>query len=106
MYAIRSYYANYRGSDRFRMWSAASSSGEEAYTMAMLLADKLPTVPWEIIGSDISTQVLDKARAGHYSLERSEGIPRITSYNVCYTKLLRDPGRTGCRTRLATPRRA
>jgi len=66
---------NYRGSDRFRMWSAASSSGEEAYTMAMLLADKLPTVPWEIIGSDISTQVLDKARAGHYSLERSEGIP-------------------------------
>jgi chemotaxis protein methyltransferase CheR len=59
----------------FRVWSAASSSGEEVYTLAMVLADNLPNTPWEIVGSDISTQVLDKAATGHYSLARTEGIP-------------------------------
>lgn len=59
----------------FRVWSAASSSGEEIYTLAMVLADALPNSPWEIVGSDISTQVLAKAATGHYSLARTEGIP-------------------------------
>lgn len=59
----------------FRVWSAASSSGEEAYSIAMTLAEALPNSPWEIVGSDISTKVLSKAVAGHYSLARTEGIP-------------------------------
>lgn len=59
----------------FRVWSAASSSGEEVYTLAMVLAENLPSTPWEIVGSDISTQVLEKAATGHYSLARTEGIP-------------------------------
>lgn len=59
----------------FRVWSAASSSGEEAYTLAMILAEYLSNTAWEIFGSDISTQVLSKARAAHYPLERIEGIP-------------------------------
>lgn len=59
----------------FRVWSAASSSGEEIYTIAMVLADNLPNTPWEVVGSDISTQVLAKAATGHYSLARTEGIP-------------------------------
>lgn len=59
----------------FRVWSAACSSGEEVYTLAMVLAENLPNTPWEIVGSDISTQVLAKATAGHYSLARTEGIP-------------------------------
>jgi chemotaxis protein methyltransferase CheR len=59
----------------FRVWSAASSSGEEVYTLAMVLAENLPNAPWEIVGSDISTQVLAKAAMGHYSLARTEGIP-------------------------------
>ncbi|WP_265943623.1 CheR family methyltransferase [Dechloromonas sp. A34] len=59
----------------FRVWSAASSSGEEAYSLAMVLAEHLPNTPWEIIGSDICTQVLAKAATGHYSLARTEGIP-------------------------------
>ena len=59
----------------FRIWSAASSSGEEIYTLAMVLANSLPNTPWEIVGSDISTQVLAKAATGHYSLARTEGIP-------------------------------
>ena len=59
----------------FRVWSAASSSGEEAYSIAMTLAETLPNSPWEIVGSDISTRVLAKAVAGHYSVARTEGIP-------------------------------
>ncbi|HEX6734463.1 MAG TPA: protein-glutamate O-methyltransferase CheR [Azonexus sp.] len=59
----------------FRVWSAACSSGEEVYTLAMVLAENLPATPWEIVGSDISTQVLAKAASGHYSLARTEGIP-------------------------------
>lgn len=57
---------------RFRVWSAASSSGEEAYSMAMLLAETIPHRQWEVIGSDLSTKVLDKASKGIYPMERIE----------------------------------
>jgi len=59
----------------FRVWSAASSSGEEAYSMAMVLADCLANAPWEVIGSDISARVLQRASAGHYPIERAKNIP-------------------------------
>ena len=67
----------------FRVWSAASSSGEEAYSIAMTLAEALPTTPWEIVGSDISTKVLARASAGHYSLARTEGIPTGYMHKYC-----------------------
>jgi len=60
----------------FRLWSAASSSGEEPYSLAMTVADGLPSTPWEIIASDISSRVLEKARHGHYPMERASHIPR------------------------------
>lgn len=59
----------------FRIWSAASSSGEEAYSMAMVLADCMQTTPWDILGTDISTRMLDGARRALYSLERGRHIP-------------------------------
>jgi len=59
----------------FRVWSAASSSGEEAYSMAMVLADCMQTTPWEILGSDISTRVLAGARRALYAMERGRHIP-------------------------------
>ena len=59
----------------FRVWSAASSSGEEAYSMAMVLADCMQTTPWEILGTDISTRVIDGARKALYSMERGRHIP-------------------------------
>ena len=59
----------------FTVWSAACSSGEEPYSLAMVLADHLGERDWQVTGSDISTAVLDKARSGHYSLERTGGIP-------------------------------
>ncbi len=59
----------------FRVWSAASSSGEEAYSIAMLLEDRLGARPWEIFASDLSTRVLASARRGQYSMERASGVP-------------------------------
>ena len=67
----------------FRAWSAASSSGEEVYTLAMVLAESLSNSPWEIVGSDISTRVLEKAATGHYSLARTEGIPSAYMQKYC-----------------------
>jgi chemotaxis protein methyltransferase CheR len=60
----------------FRVWSAASSSGEEAYSIAMLLDDKLGRTPWEVVGTDISTHVLEQCRVGRYPLERARNIPK------------------------------
>lgn len=59
----------------FRVWSAACSSGEEPYTIAMVLADRLGAGAWDVLASDISARVLDKARSGHYSMDRAEKIP-------------------------------
>tara|TARA_R100000322_G_scaffold104450_1_gene66570 strand:+ start:3064 stop:3861 length:798 start_codon:yes stop_codon:yes gene_type:complete len=59
----------------FRAWSAASSSGEEPYSLAMLLGDVLGSNTWEVIGSDISMQVLEKAERGLYPLARTNHMP-------------------------------
>ena len=67
----------------FRVWSAASSTGEEVYTLAMVLAESLPKNQWEVVGSDISTQVLGKAAKGHYPLARNEGIPTALMSKYC-----------------------
>ena len=64
-----------RGAPSLRVWSAAASTGEEAYSIAMLLEDGLPGRSWEVVGSDISARVLERARAGHYSMERISHFP-------------------------------
>lgn len=59
------------GFRKLRIWSAGSSSGEEAYTLAMILLEKRATLlkDWviEIIGTDISEAVLAQAREGIYT---------------------------------------
>ena len=72
-----------RAGQPLRVWSAASSTGEEAYTMAMVLADALGDAPWEIMGSDISTRVLQRARQGHYPMERCRQIPQAYLKRFC-----------------------
>lgn len=64
---------------RLSIWSAASSSGQEAYSIAMLIADQFGGLPgWDvsIIGTDLSTAILERARSGRYSqLEVNRGLP-------------------------------
>ncbi len=54
----------------FRIWSAAASSGAEAFTICIVLHQILGPnfggVPVEVLGTDLSTQILDEARAGLY----------------------------------------
>lgn len=60
----------------FRVWSAACSSGEEPYSIAMVLAERMAQRPWEIVASDISTRILEQARRAIYPMERAEKIPQ------------------------------
>lgn len=66
-----------------RVWSGACSSGEEAYSIAMTLAECLGNRPWELLASDISTRVLDKARAGLYRMVDADDIPRPLLVKYC-----------------------
>lgn len=64
---------------RLEIWSAACSSGQEAYSIAMLLREHFPeTINWEvrITASDISSDMLERTRAGLYNqVEVSRGLP-------------------------------
>ncbi|HTB34701.1 MAG TPA: protein-glutamate O-methyltransferase CheR [bacterium] len=60
-----------------RLWSAACSSGEEPYSLAMCLAEALgPQTPFSVVATDLSEQMLDKAVAGAYSGESCKRLPR------------------------------
>lgn len=76
----------------FRVWSAASSSGEEAYSIAMLLADQLTSTQWEIFGSDISTHVLQIASNAHYPMSRARQIPQHLLAKYCLRGVGRQEG--------------
>lgn len=80
---LRSLAAERRRNSPFRAWSAAASSGEEAYSMAMVLADTLGAAPWEIVGTDISQRMIERARRGHYPMERIDGIPAPLLKKYC-----------------------
>jgi chemotaxis protein methyltransferase CheR len=68
----------------YRVWSAAASNGAEAYTIAMILADKLGVDgAWEILGTDISNSMLEQARSGHYRIAEAEKIPREYLKKYC-----------------------
>ncbi|OEZ60081.1 protein-glutamate O-methyltransferase CheR [Duganella sp. HH105] len=66
-----------------RVWSAASSSGEETYSIAMVMADVLGDAVWEVLGTDISTRVLERARCGHYPMERASQMPQAYLKRYC-----------------------
>jgi chemotaxis protein methyltransferase CheR len=68
----------------FRLWSAASSSGEEAYSIAMVLDDFFGDKgKWEIFGSDINSVVIKKAKLGLYECLRIDAIPQEFLRKYC-----------------------
>ncbi len=100
-----------------KIWSAACSTGDEPYSLVMLLNQFLPFSQIHIIATDIDKQVLDKARMGLYNEKSLKGLPpefikkyftqvSTTSYQInqdvkrCVEfkehNLLKDPYPTGC----------
>jgi chemotaxis protein methyltransferase CheR len=66
-----------------RIWSAASSSGEEAYSIAMLLADRMGLKGWEVVGTDLSSAMVDKANRGMYPMDRAQHMPPFMLKRWC-----------------------
>lgn len=63
---------------KLEIWSAGCSSGEEPYTLAMVLSDyaeKRPGFQFSVLATDISSRVLEKASAGIFDHERVEPVP-------------------------------
>jgi len=60
---------------KFRLWSAACSTGEEAWSLAMLLATRSSPDSWQIVGTDVSAPSVESANRALYALERSGTIP-------------------------------
>jgi chemotaxis protein methyltransferase CheR len=69
------------GRTNLRVWSAASSSGEEAYTLGMIYLERLkpayPSLEIEIVGSDINSTVLETARQGIYREYSVRNTPKM-----------------------------
>jgi chemotaxis protein methyltransferase CheR len=67
-----------KGEKKIRAWSAGCSTGEEPYTLAMVLHDYFRNknkLSANILASDVNTAVLEKAFAGIYTRQDVEGIP-------------------------------
>ena len=71
--------ARKRGRKSLRLWSAACSSGQEPVSLAMTLAQSFPQLAdWrvQILATDLSDEMLDRARSGRYSqIEINRGLP-------------------------------
>lgn len=76
----------------FRVWSAACSSGQEAYSIAMLLDDMLGNRSWETVGSDIDTHMVDSARSGQYPIDLAREIPSPYLTRYCLKGVGREAG--------------
>lgn len=62
--------------NRLNIWSAACSTGDEPYTIAMILAKHLPLNQIHIYATDIDEDVLNFAKEGFYSARSLEGLPK------------------------------
>jgi len=81
-------YYQQKKNKKFKIWSAACSTGAEPYTMAMLLQEFALThsaFRYAILSTDISTEVLDIAHEGVYHLDMAKSIPK----NMCKKYLLK-----------------
>lgn len=80
---LKEYLANYEDTTKVQIWSAASSVGAEAYSIAMLCDTVLPSNRWEVLGTDINSHVIRKARMRLYPLSWSEKIPAELRSKYC-----------------------
>lgn len=63
-----------KGKRKIKIWSAACSSGEEPYTIAILLREYFPSLDFEIIATDLDETILEKAKEGKYKIDNLKGV--------------------------------
>jgi chemotaxis protein methyltransferase CheR len=71
-----------RPGNTFRVWSAASSTGEEPYSIAMVLKDRC-SCEWELLCSDVNRTVVEQAKVGVYPDMRVKNIPQEYLRRFC-----------------------
>lgn len=80
------------GERRLRLWSSASSSGMEPYSMAMTLRDALGAElsQWDalILATDIDTNMLNHGKKGHYDVREWENIPANYRQDYCRKEMI------------------
>jgi chemotaxis protein methyltransferase CheR len=83
------------GGARLRVWSCACSSGEEPYTIAMVVLDKSPYFAqggdFRILATDLSTKVLNIAKRGEYGPESAKNVPHAFLHSY-FTKVPHEKG--------------
>lgn len=72
-----------RNPGKLKIWSAACSSGEEPYTLSIILSHLLPSHRYEIFATDIESQILSKAKEGIYHERAMIEVPRRVK-NDCF----------------------
>ena len=77
---LPAHFEKYCHTRRLRIWSAACSTGEEPYSLAITLLDAYPDLmaTWDvkILATDLDTEVLAKGEAGVYNYDRVDGLPK------------------------------
>lgn len=75
-YPVLAQHARQSSSRPYRVWSAACSTGEEPYSLAMTLCEAFQSddPPVDILATDLDTQVLEKGASGIYEMDRVEGV--------------------------------
>jgi len=81
-YLATSILPNINPNKEYKVWSAASSSGEEPYSIAMLLNEHSPA-PWSVVASDVNKSVLAHARKGIYIDDRTKLLPEKYRQTYC-----------------------
>ena len=59
-----------------KIWSAACSTGDEPYSLAMVLSEFLPMNQIDILATDLDLEVLGKAKKGYYPVKSVKGLPK------------------------------
>ncbi|MDF1884057.1 protein-glutamate O-methyltransferase CheR [Sulfurimonas sp. SAG-AH-194-C21] len=80
---LKEYLIGYSNTTKVKVWSAASSVGAEAYSIAMLCDSIVPANQWEVLGTDINSHVIKKARMRLYQLSWSLKIPQELRHKYC-----------------------
>jgi chemotaxis protein methyltransferase CheR len=75
-------YLTQRFGNNLKIWSAACSTGDEPYSLVMLLSKVMPLNRIKVIATDIDKQILEKAKLGLYNVKSLKGLPEefITKY--------------------------